>query len=324
MGVTDSTEQEREWQRRAVSAMVDAVVTADLEGRITSWNGAAERLFGYEAPDIIGQHIARLVGEGREWEAHDILARVSGGETYSNPDAIRRRSNGAPFDVALTWAPLRDATGTLHGMVGVFRDISRAKGVDRALQERRASDIQASYVTSLFAVSLDLEMAAAQDSMANAAPLIESARESIAALIDHVRADADQLQRLNIPEEGGVDAKLTAIARQLVPRTIDVLLNLEAIEARDGLEEAVVYIATEALINAVRHSAATRIAVDLRDTSGSTVLLVQDDGGGFEPERVSRGLGLGRMRLWATRSNGELMLYSVPGMGTTVRLTAPS
>ena len=53
------------------------------------------------------------------------------------------------------------------------------------------------------------------------------------------------------------------------------------------------------------------------------VLLIQDDGGGFDPERIRRGLGLGRMRLCASRVNGDVSLYSVPGMGTTVRFAVP-
>ena len=312
-----------EWSTLALSAIVDAVVVAGPDGQIAGWNPGAERLFGYSANEIKGENIQRLAGDGRDWEARDIIARVTAGEVYVNPEAVRRSRDGSPREVTITWSPVRSSAGEVIGMVGVFHDTTTARHVDLALKDRRASDLRAGLVASLFGLSLDLEQASSVENMVEARPLIALAQERIGALLAELRSDADQLARLNLDASEGLAQTMTTLVRELVAPTTTARLNLRPVEPPEEVATALLYVATEALINASRHSSATQIAVDLRETNGAYVLIVQDDGGGFDIERAPSGLGLNRMKVRGARVNGELAILSVPGMGTTVRLSVP-
>ncbi len=75
--------------------------------------------------------------------------------------------------------------------------------------------------------------------------------------------------------------------------------------------------------NAVRHGQPTKIAVDLRQSEFDTALTVQDNGVGFDVNAVGRGLGTVTMHTRAQRLSAEIVILSVPGMGSTVRTTLP-
>jgi len=91
-----------------------------------------------------------------------------------------------------------------------------------------------------------------------------------------------------------------------------------------GTALALYRIAQEALGNAAKHAAPTRVDVRLQRIGGDVVLTVADDGQGCEPERVAdRGLGLVNMRERARQLGGTFELDSRPGRGTTVRVAVP-
>ena len=87
--------------------------------------------------------------------------------------------------------------------------------------------------------------------------------------------------------------------------------------------EDLLYIAREALSNAMRHGAPSKIAVDLRQSTDATVLTIQDNGVGFDQATVRKGLGSVTMRTRADRLGAELTVIGIPGMGTTVRVSIP-
>ncbi|HXU25500.1 MAG TPA: ATP-binding protein, partial [Tepidiformaceae bacterium] len=104
---------------------------------------------------------------------------------------------------------------------------------------------------------------------------------------------------------------------------IDTVTNITAaalqeLSARDS--EDLLYIAREALSNAVRHGAPTKVAVDLRQTAEITSLVIQDNGLGFDQANGRKGLGTVTMNTRAERLDADLSILSIPGMGTTVRV----
>ena len=86
----------------------DAIASKDLSGIVTSWNQAAERLFGYTAKEIIGRHISVLAAPGREDEMPMILERIRRGERVDHYDTLRRRKDGSLVEISLTVSPVRD------------------------------------------------------------------------------------------------------------------------------------------------------------------------------------------------------------------------
>ena len=110
-----------------VESSDDAIVSKDLNGIITSWNGGAERLFGYTAEEVIGKPITILISPDRMDEEPEILERVRRGERVNQYDTVRRRKDGSLIDISLTVSPLKDGDGRIVGASKIARDITERK-----------------------------------------------------------------------------------------------------------------------------------------------------------------------------------------------------
>ena len=135
----DITRRKRAEEMRALLAAIvessdDAIYACDLDGRITSWNPGAERLYGYTAQEALGQPISMLAPPERQDEVELIQARLRAGEE-DRSERHRIRKDGCRIDVSLTVSPLRDGAGQVIGMSRIARDVSEAKRAADALRE---------------------------------------------------------------------------------------------------------------------------------------------------------------------------------------------
>jgi len=121
-----------------VESTDDAVVGKDLAGTVTSWNGGAEKIFGYSAQEMVGQPVRRLIPPERQQEENEILALVRRGESLRHFDTVRVHKDGSRRDVSVTVSPIRDAAGQIVGASKVARDVTERKRADEALQQREA------------------------------------------------------------------------------------------------------------------------------------------------------------------------------------------
>ncbi|HUC10510.1 MAG TPA: PAS domain S-box protein [Stellaceae bacterium] len=121
-----------------VESAEDAIVGKTLDGIVTSWNAAAERIFGYSAVEIVGQPIAVLATPETADEMPRILASIRCGERIAHYETRRRRKDGRIIDMALTVSPVRDAAGHIVGTSKIARDITDAKRAAAALVQREA------------------------------------------------------------------------------------------------------------------------------------------------------------------------------------------
>ena len=120
-----------------VTSSEDAIVGKDLAGIVTSWNGAAQRLFGYGADEMIGRSITRLIPPERHYEERRILDHVARGIPIEPYETIRRRKDGTEFHVSLTVSPVCDAQGRVMGASKIARDITHKVRQEQALVESR-------------------------------------------------------------------------------------------------------------------------------------------------------------------------------------------
>jgi PAS domain S-box-containing protein len=118
-----------------VSSAEDAIVGKQLDGTVTSWNAAAEHIFGYSAAEMIGQSIYRLIPDELHDTERDVLERVSRGEPVQFSEAERIRKDGERIHIALTVSPIRDASGRVAGASSIKRDITRQRRTEIALAE---------------------------------------------------------------------------------------------------------------------------------------------------------------------------------------------
>jgi PAS domain S-box-containing protein len=119
-----------------VESSDDAIASKTLDGVVTSWNPAAERLFGYAAAEIIGRPISVLAAPGREAEMPMILGRIRRGERVEHFDTVRRRKDGGLVEVSLTVSPVRDRRGRIVGASKIARDITGQKRAERERELR--------------------------------------------------------------------------------------------------------------------------------------------------------------------------------------------
>ena len=127
--LVDLTEAKRaEHAGQRLSAIVessdDAIVGKDLNGIVSSWNGGAERLFGYRAEEVIGKSVTLLIPPGSDNEEPAILERIRRGDRIDHYETVRRRKDGSMVDISLTVSPIRNAAGRIVGASKIARDIS--------------------------------------------------------------------------------------------------------------------------------------------------------------------------------------------------------
>lgn len=128
-----------------VESAAEAILAADPEGIITSWNPAAERLFGWSAGEMVGERVSRIIPPEREEELQrkDVLARAHEAGTF---ETTRLTKDGRRIDVALTLSPLYNGDGALRGFSAIYRDITAQKAAEAAAAAaaRRERDAYAS------------------------------------------------------------------------------------------------------------------------------------------------------------------------------------
>ncbi|PWU13985.1 MAG: hypothetical protein C5B50_18125 [Verrucomicrobia bacterium] len=136
----DFTEQRRSDEARARLAAIvqhsgDAIFTKDLNGFIQTWNASAERLFGYNAEEIVGKHITTLFPPDRLKEEDHILGLLRAGQTVERFETVRVAKNGRQIPVSVTISPLKDSDGRIIGASKVVHDITEKKAAESAMNE---------------------------------------------------------------------------------------------------------------------------------------------------------------------------------------------
>ncbi|MEA3208731.1 MAG: hypothetical protein QOE70_1788 [Chthoniobacter sp.] len=121
-----------------VDSSSDAIVGKDLHGIVTSWNGGAEKIFGYAAGEMIGRSITLLIPPDRQDDEERIQARIRRQESVEHFETVRMRKDGTLVDVSVSVSPIKDATGRIVGASKVARDITARKRAEEALQASEA------------------------------------------------------------------------------------------------------------------------------------------------------------------------------------------
>ncbi len=179
----------------------DAVFSKDLQGVVTTWNPAAERLYGYTAKEAVGRHVSFLMPDDLKHEAVDIIGRVRQGEHLDTHETRRVCKDGTVLDVALTISPIGSDSGYLYGASVIARDITNER------RRRTARDFLIAATRDLDA-SLDPEETA-RNIVAKAVPELAEV-----CVIDFVRADGrigDSVAAAAIP---GAAERLEGIRRE--------------------------------------------------------------------------------------------------------------
>lgn len=330
----------------------DAIMIHDLDGNISLWNPAAERMFGYLAEEIVGKSAALLTPPGRENELTQNLAAIAQRRPIDNYDTQRVTRQGRLLDVALSAAPLVDPQNNkVVGEICSLRDITERKHAEEAerkleenrqltqliqshIEEERRSlarelhDELGQYVTAIktFAVAIS-------NKARGQLPEIEGAAQTIAAAANHIYDGMHNIIRQLRP--GALDnLGLLETLRDAVTNwqgqypAIDFTLEFSGKlgDLGEMLNINLYRIVQESITNALRYAEATAIAIKLeRLPSGEVQLTVSDNGAGMNICNVDQNkhFGLLGMRERVQSLHGRFEVESELGRGVNVKVMIP-
>jgi len=121
---------ERAWLAAIIDSSDDAIVSKTLDGVITSWNRAAERIFGWTSAEAVGRHITLIIPEDRRDEETEVLRRIRRGEFVDHFETIRVTKDGRFVNISLTVSPIKDTDGRIIGASKIARDISERRRLE--------------------------------------------------------------------------------------------------------------------------------------------------------------------------------------------------
>jgi diguanylate cyclase (GGDEF)-like protein/PAS domain S-box-containing protein len=136
--VRDITERRRAEEDRSqlaniVESSSEAIISTDLEGRILSWNGGAQRVYGYTPDEAVGRNVSMLVPEDRTDELAGMLDQLREGVSIEDLETVRVQKNGARVDMALTISPIRNRAGEIVSVSSIGRDISERRRAEQQI-----------------------------------------------------------------------------------------------------------------------------------------------------------------------------------------------
>ena len=336
-GLEQALQESEERFRRLVEAAKDyAIFMTDLDGRVSTWNEGAARVFGYEAGEILGEDGAILfTPEDRGSGAPERELEKARTEGRAEDERWHLRKDGTRFWASGFVRPVLDEEGNARGFSKVARDLTERKRAEEAVEEVRWAERERLARDLHDLVLQDLVYALQAWEARRLAP--REAEEDVfdpRQMVDSLRrASQGVRQAIHELREG------ETVGRALA-RAVEDLVGLERrrspgthveLAVSEGFPEElpkevckdVLLVVSEALANARRHSGARRVRVALGATEGEVRVEVSDDGVGFDPRQTPEGVGLSAMRERTALLNGRLEVLSEPAGGTTVRLRVP-
>jgi PAS domain S-box-containing protein len=336
-----------------VESSDDAIIGKDLNGVITSWNNAAEQIFGYSAEEAIGQSVTILIPEDRVNEEPRILEQIRRGEKINHYETIRRHKDGRPLDISLTVSPIINRDGVIIGASKIARDITERKRAETAAKEREtmlrmiesqeaerrriARDLHDQVGQQITALRLKVESLLGECAEN---PTITSGIEEVRGLAEQIDQDIGflswELRPVELEDlglEGALRSFVGGWSRQYGIKAefhahTDITES-EAFSISQTMEINFYRILQESLNNITKHAEAQYVSVVFRQSRDQIMLVVEDDGRGFDPgsDSSGRGLfhghGLSGMRERAAIFKGTFEIESTVGVGTSILVRIP-
>ena len=138
--ILKGNEQALGWLEAIIESADDAIISKTLDGTLTSWNKAAEHIFGYTSDEAVGRSVLMLIPSDLQQEETMILSKIRSGQRIEHYQTVRVAKDGRRIDVSLTVSPIKDSKGKIIGASKILRDITQQKKTEaereQALRER--------------------------------------------------------------------------------------------------------------------------------------------------------------------------------------------
>ncbi|MFQ5922352.1 MAG: GAF domain-containing protein, partial [Anaerolineales bacterium] len=344
-GLHKQTEQTLGHLNAVIESSGDAIITTDVDGLVRTWNQGAEHIYGWTSEEAIG-HFLPMVSDHLREEVAGLLARVGAGDTIFNLETQRRHKSGRVLTVVVTVSPVRDASGRIIGFAGISKDLSDQKRMEAEIarqrqslavleeRERIAREMHDGLAQVLGYVNLKaqavqrlLAVGKSEDAREQVLQLQTAAREvygDVREAILGLRTTLDGELGLM----GAIDEYLQSFQLQSGISTELVIDDTRVLDdVSSPVEVQLIRLIQEALTNVRKHSQANKAWVRVSRVNGQVQIIIEDDGGGFDPAALDRDgwprFGLQMMHERAQGVGGTLKVDSIPGSGTQVRVSLP-
>jgi PAS domain S-box-containing protein len=308
------------WLPAIIESADDAIISKTLQGIITSWNKAAERIFGYKADEIIGKPVLVIIPPELQSEETIILSKIRSGDRVDHFETVRLRKDGTRVDISLTISPIRTPDGKIIGASKIARDITDKKRAERerqvllkAAEDARREAEMANRAKDNFLALLSHELRTPLHSMRGWLSMLsngllndeqqERALDVILRGVDSQNALVEDLLDVSrivsgkmsiVHEKISLVSILSNVIEQMRPATaehhIELATDLDtSADEIIGDSVRVQQIISNLINNAVKYTPPEgRISVSLTRTGDNAVIEVRDTGIGIEPEIAAR------------------------------------
>lgn len=321
----------------------NGIVIVDEAGTIREVNPSGERLFGYTREELLGETIERLVPESSR-DAHRAQREAYMKSPRARPMGVGlelkgRRKDGSEIPVEISLSPMETERGRF--VIAIIFDMTeRARlrafgaGALHAAEDERvriARDLHDDTAQRLAALLMRLRLARGTADEEMREQFLNQLHREILETVDAVGRIARGLRPPSL-DEVGFEAAILALARSISEShnlrvEIDTGSGMTGTRLRPDAELALYRIVQEALSNVVRHAEATRARVHLERDDERMIIIIEDDGRGFETQQQAgpghRGLGLIGMAERARFLGGRVAIGSASGAGTRVTVEVP-
>jgi len=344
-----------------VTSSDDAIVSKTLDGIVTSWNPAAERMFGYTAEEMIGKSIRTIIPEDRQAEEDFVLGQIRSGNKVDHFETIRQAKDGRLINISLTVSPIKTVTGEIVGASKIARDITARLAAERertsaleSLKEALAARDEFIAIAAhelrnpLNILNLMWRISGSQGRPEKELPgkLVEKSSAQLARLSSLV----DRLLDISRVRSGTFDLYLEefeladlvrAVANRFTVAEYESPISLKLNEIKGTWDRLRIdQVITNLVGNAIKFGRGKPIEIELSRDADEAVITVRDYGIGISAENAKRvferfergesrgeheGLGLG---LWISREivrahGGTIGVDSEPGNGATFVVRLP-
>ncbi|MGP8104990.1 MAG: sensor histidine kinase [Desulfobaccales bacterium] len=303
-------EEARDNLAAIVESSDDAIISKTLDGKITSWNRGASKIYGYIAQEVLGQSISILVPPDRQDEVPKLLQKISRGERVDHFATIHRRKDGQQINVSLTISPLKDAEGEgkITGSSTIARDITEGNRAAEELRQRTAQLAAANLELDAFSYSVAHDLKAPVQAIEGfsrmlmhkysatleSEPLrllniINSNTKRMSQMIDDLLTFSRTSLKKVRKAEINLYAMTTKAFEQLRHQTPerDIQLNIGELPPAIGDPSLIEQVMVNLLANAIKFTRSRKTAVievGGRTEGKETIYYVKDNGAGFNEQ----------------------------------------